>query len=363
MSTHQAHTYPRPTFSTSYLQHLWHQGKCLSIHLPHDCHFTEVSTDSIAALTQAEGLAQGVSQSCVLVGQGINIELLLKIVLQYFSKAHYAVVNEHYLNGKFAQQAVAVTLYQDPLKTINEVSHQVHNLISTDTLTRLSRDYYVDAFAQSMVRLSEPGLLVMDMDSTIINMECIDEIAGLVGVGQKVSELTERAMLGELDFNQSLQARVLCLKGVEEAQLEKLKSRLPINPGFAHTIALLQHNGWVTCIASGGFTYFADYLKDTFALNEAISNTLSIADGKLTGMVEGDIVNGERKKQVLLETAIKYNIPVQQTIAIGDGANDLLMMGACALGVAYKAKPKVQASADANIHYCGFEGLLYCLQA
>jgi phosphoserine phosphatase len=225
----------------------------------------------------------------------------------------------------------------------------------------LAKDYFVDAFKVSTVSISTPGLLVMDMDSTIIDMECIDEIAFLAGVGEKVSALTEQAMQGELDFNQSLCARVACLRGIDVAELDKLKSRLPINPGFAQTIKILQKHGWVTCIASGGFTYFANYLKDTFELTHAISNTLLLEKGKLTGEVAGDIVNGEMKKQVLLETLIAHNIDLQQSVAIGDGANDLLMMGVAGLGVAYKAKPKVQLAADANIHYCGFEGLLYCL--
>jgi phosphoserine phosphatase len=215
----------------------------------------------------------------------------------------------------------------------------------------------------SEVRLSTPGLLVMDMDSTIIDMECIDEIAALAGVGEKVSALTERAMQGELDFNQSLRARVSCLRGVEVAQLERLKTRLPINPGFAKTIRTLQANGWVTCIASGGFTYFANYLQSSFELSHAISNTLLIENGLLMGEVVGDIINGEMKRQVLIDTLHLHNIDAKQSIAIGDGANDLLMMAEAELGVAYKAKPKVQTAADANIHFCGFEGLLYCLQA
>jgi phosphoserine phosphatase len=192
-------------------------------------------------------------------------------------------------------------------------------------------------------------------------MECIDEIAGIAGVGEKVSALTERAMQGELDFNQSLEARVSCLTGISLDELNALKSRLPINPGFAKTIATLQEHGWITCIASGGFTYFANYLKDTFELNEALSNTLGIKDNALTGTVEGTIINGEMKRDILQRMLTLHQLKPSQSIAIGDGANDLLMMGAAELGVAYKAKLKVQAAADANIHFCGFEGLLYCL--
>jgi phosphoserine phosphatase len=290
-------------------------------------------------------------QSIVLVGQGINLFALQKMMTTEFAKATRVDVTRHQLFDEFSQQAIVLTLWHNSLTVIAD----------KDCLKRLSQDYFIDCFAVSEVSLSTPGLLVMDMDSTIINMECIDEIANLVGVGDKVSALTERAMQGELDFNQSLNARVDCLDGVGVEELERLKSRLPINPGFAKTMQILQARGWITCIASGGFTYFADYLKDTFELSVALSNRLGVEDNKLTGKVDGDIVNGEMKRDFLLQQANKHQIPRPQTLAIGDGANDLLMMDAAGLGVAYKAKPKVKLAADASIEYCGFEGLLYCL--
>ncbi|MGB3725541.1 MAG: phosphoserine phosphatase SerB [Glaciecola sp.] len=291
------------------------------------------------------------NEQLVLVGQGLNFASLQKIVQQYFSQTEQCVFRLHPLHGKFAQQAVVMTLV-----------HQEHeNLVTTELLHSISAAFFIDCFSISSVNIHEAGVLVMDMDSTIINMECIDEIADLVGVGEKVSALTERAMQGELDFNQSLNARVACLTGISVDQLEALKSRLPINPGFAETIAILQHHGWTTVIASGGFTYFANYLKDTFTLTDAFSNTLGIKDNLLTGKVEGDIVNGEMKRDILLNTCEKYGISTAQSVAIGDGANDLVMMSAAQLGVAYKAKPKVKLAADASIQYCGFEGLLYCL--
>jgi phosphoserine phosphatase len=301
-------------------------------------------------------------EKIVIVGQALNIETLNKIVNQYFSNAQLVVIKPHFLNGQFAQQALVVMIYKTSSGASTEPNTNQTTIISNDELRGLSQNYFIDAFRVTDASLSTPGLLVMDMDSTIINMECIDEIASLVGVGEKVSAITEQAMLGELDFNQSLNARVSCLKGVTQSELEKLKSRLPINPGFANTIKVLQANGWITCIASGGFTYFANYLKDTFDLTCAISNTLALKDGILTGKVEGEIINGEMKKQVLLQKMREHNVEPSQTMAIGDGANDLLMMEAAAVGVAYKAKPKVQIAANANIYYCGFEGLLYCLK-
>lgn len=319
----------------------------------------------IAELLQNEQINSESFEQCVLVGQSINLEVIEKIAKNIFESADLIIISAHHLNQQFAKQAIILQIFRansDATGT-QQVQLPQSKLINKDALLTISQQYFLDCFEVSNVYLSKPGLIVMDMDSTIINMECIDEIASLAGVGDKVSELTERAMQGELDFNQSLQARLSCLTGIEIAELEGLKSRLPINPGFAETMRFLKSNGWVTCIASGGFTFFADYLKDTFELSYAHSNVLSVQQGKLTGEVEGEIVNAHVKKEILLEKAALHNIGISQTIAIGDGANDLLMMQAAALGVAYKAKPKVQVAADANIHYCGFEGLLYSLKA
>ncbi len=365
ITTYKAITHSATHRSTIYLDKNLMDDNYLALHLQQDKDFSMMSKLQLSDYVAQNRLSNNTWEKCVLVGQAINLELLNKIIQHYFSKAQHAVIAKHYLHGEFAQQAVELTLYHKEIKANDgkKVAAETCTLISTNTLLDLAKNYFVDAFKVSSVFLSKPGLLVMDMDSTIIDMECIDEIAGLAGVGEKVSELTERAMQGELDFNESLHARVSCLQGIDIAELEKLKSRLPINPGFAKTIKTLQKNGWVTCIASGGFTYFANYLQDTFELTHAISNTLSIEQGKLAGKVQGEIVNGEMKERVLLEKLSEHNIDPQQSIAIGDGANDLLMMGAAGLGVAYKAKAKVQAAADANIYYCGFEGLLYCLQA
>jgi phosphoserine phosphatase SerB len=349
--------------STVYLDKNVVDDNCLVKHFGQDKDLVIVEKARLTQYCAHRSPGSAKIEKCVLVGQAINIELLNKIVSHYFCEAQYAVIEKHYLHGDFAQQAFELSLYHHNISVneSNQSNAEINSLITPIVLLHLAKDYFVDAFKVSTVSISTPGLLVMDMDSTIIDMECIDEIAFLAGVGEKVSALTEQAMQGELDFNQSLCARVACLRGIDVAELDKLKSRLPINPGFAQTIKILQKHGWVTCIASGGFTYFANYLKDTFELTHAISNTLLLEKGKLTGEVAGDIVNGEMKKQVLLETLIAHNIDLQQSVAIGDGANDLLMMGVAGLGVAYKAKPKVQLAADANIHYCGFEGLLYCL--
>ncbi|UXI00789.1 phosphoserine phosphatase [Photobacterium sp. TY1-4] len=211
--------------------------------------------------------------------------------------------------------------------------------------------------------LSEPGVVVMDMDSTAIEIECIDEIAVLAGVGEQVSAVTERAMQGELDFEQSLRQRVAALAGADAAILESVRAELPLMPGLPELVKTLQHYGWKVAIASGGFTYFSDHLKETLALDYARSNTLEIVDGKLTGQVLGAVVDAQVKADILHMLAEEYDIPPHNTVAIGDGANDLLMIKAAGLGIAYHAKPKVQAEAPSSIRHADLGGVMCILSA
>ena len=209
-------------------------------------------------------------------------------------------------------------------------------------------------------KLSQAGLLVMDMDSTAIQIECIDEIAKLAGVGELVSAITESAMRGELDFEQSLRRRVGTLKGSPESILQQVREHLPLMPGLVETIQTLQKYGWKTAIASGGFTYFADYLKALLQLDFAASNQFDIEDGKLTGLVKGDVVDAQYKAKTLQHLLEEYGIDSQHSIAIGDGANDLAMMKVAGLGVAFHAKPKVQQQAQIVVNFADLTALL-CL--
>ena len=209
--------------------------------------------------------------------------------------------------------------------------------------------------------LATPGLLLMDMDSTMIDCECIDDIAELAGVGAKVSEVTERAMQGELDFAESLIHRVACLQGASLDILEQVRLTLPINPGMSELLRMLKLNGWRVALASGGFSYFADYLKTRLGLDAAVANQLQHQQGQLTGRVTGAIVDAQVKADTLLDLAAQFEIAPQQTVAMGDGANDLTMMDAAQLGVAYHAKPVVAAQASARIERYGLNTLLHLL--
>ncbi len=211
--------------------------------------------------------------------------------------------------------------------------------------------------------LAEPGLLLMDMDSTVIAVECIDEIAELAGVGEQVSAVTAQAMLGKLDFVQSLRTRVACLAGADESILHQVREALPLMPGVANLVKLLKSYDWKVAIASGGFSYFADYLQDRLNLDAAVANDLEIQNKKLTGKVQGGIVDANVKAQTLTKLANQWSIPPNQTIAMGDGANDLVMMNAAALGVALHAKPIVRQQADIAIRNGGLDTLMWVLEA
>ncbi|WP_440904908.1 phosphoserine phosphatase SerB [Catenovulum sp. SX2] len=216
-------------------------------------------------------------------------------------------------------------------------------------------------FAAQRPQIQQPGLVLMDMDSTTIKIECIDEIAKLAGVGEEVAKVTELAMQGKLDFAESLRGRVATLKNCPVDVLDTVANNLPLMHGLLRLIKVLKQNNWKVAIASGGFTYFADKLKNDLGLDAAVANTLKIADGVLLGEVDGRIVDAQVKAETLLSLAEQFSIPHQQTIAMGDGANDLTMMAAAALGIAFEAKPIVQQKADVAINNHGLDALLYLI--
>ena len=202
-------------------------------------------------------------------------------------------------------------------------------------------------------------MVISDMDSTLISIECIDEIADYANIKDKVSEITEQAMRGELDFAQSLTARVKLLAGLDESALQKVyDDRLNLNPGAEEMLAALKANDIKFTLVSGGFTFFTDRLKPRLGIDYTLANTLERKDGKLTGAVVGDIVGAEAKAEFLLARCDELGISPSQVLAIGDGANDLKMMSVAGVGVAYYAKPKVQLEADCALNHTGLEGLI-----
>lgn len=206
-------------------------------------------------------------------------------------------------------------------------------------------------------------LLVMDMDSTLISIECIDEIANCLGIKPQVAAITEAAMRGELDFEASLRQRVKLLAGLPVDMLETVyNERLQLNPGAETMLAGLKQLGIKTALVSGGFTFFTERLQKRLNLDFTQANVLAEEDGKLTGDVVGDVCGAKAKADFLLARCHELNIRPNQAIAMGDGANDLLMMAEAGLSIAYHAKPMVQQQADTALNYCGLEGVLGLLQ-
>ncbi len=204
-------------------------------------------------------------------------------------------------------------------------------------------------------------LICFDMDSTLIETEVIDELAERAGVGDKVRAITERAMRGEIDFCESFRERVALLKGLDVSVMEDIARNLPVTEGVGRMMEVLRRAGYKTAILSGGFTYFGNYLKQKFGFDYVYANELEIADGKLTGRYVGDVVDGRRKAELLKLIAQVENVNIAQTIAVGDGANDLPMLATAGLGIAFHAKPKVKANAEQSISTIGLDGVLYFL--
>ncbi|MDE7159589.1 MAG: phosphoserine phosphatase SerB [Muribaculaceae bacterium] len=202
-------------------------------------------------------------------------------------------------------------------------------------------------------------LVCFDMDSTLIETEVIDELADRAGVGPEVRAITESAMRGEIDFIESFRRRVALLKGLDESVMQDIAEHLPITEGLERMMTVLHRAGFKTAILSGGFTYFGNYLKKKYGFDYVYANELEIKDGKLTGRYLGDVVDGKRKAELLRLIAQFEKIDIAQTIAVGDGANDLPMLATAGLGIAFHAKPKVKQTAEQSISTIGLDGILY----
>lgn len=229
-------------------------------------------------------------------------------------------------------------------------------------LLAITRDDEVDvAFQADDLFRRNRRLIVFDMDSTLIQCEVIDELAHAAGVGGQVAAITEAAMRGEIAFAESFTRRLGLLAGLDEAVLAQIAERLPVTEGAERLITNLKQLGYRIGILSGGFTYFAEHLKRRFGLDCVSANQLDIVDGRLTGRVVGEIVTGEKKAELLRNMATQLGIDMRQTIAVGDGANDLPMLSIAGLGVAFHAKPVVRENARHSISTLGLDSILYLL--
>lgn len=229
-------------------------------------------------------------------------------------------------------------------------------------LLEMSSEMDVDvAYQEDNIYRRNRRLVVFDMDSTLIDAEVIDELAKEAGVGEQVAEITESAMRGELDFKESFAKRMALLKGLDESVLEHVAKRLQLTEGAESLISTLKKLGYKTAILSGGFDYFARRIQKNLGIDYVYANQLEIVNGKVTGNVSGEVVDGQRKAQLLREIAVGENIDLEQVIAVGDGANDLPMLSIAGLGIAFRAKPLVKATAKQSISKLGLDGILYLM--
>ena len=227
---------------------------------------------------------------------------------------------------------------------------------------RLSNDLEMDiSFQEDSMYRRMRRLICFDMDSTLIETEVIDELAIRAGVGDQVKAITESAMRGEIDFCESFKQRCALLKGLDVSVMQEIAENLPITEGVDRLMRVLKKIGFKIAILSGGFTYFGNYLKQKYNIDYVYANELEIEDGKLTGRYVGDIVDGRRKAELLRLIAQVENVDIRQTVAVGDGANDLPMISIAGLGIAFHAKPKVKATANQSISTIGLDGILYFL--
>jgi phosphoserine phosphatase len=278
----------------------------------------------------------------VIASQGLNIDLISRL-------SGRTPLNDF---GKNTRSVVEFSVRGTPV----DIPKMKKDFMS------ISSELNIDiAFQEDNIYRRNRRLVCFDMDSTLIQTEVIDELALRNGVGHMVSEITESAMRGELDFKESFIKRVALLKGLKESVMKEIAENLPITEGAERLFKTLKQYGYKTAILSGGFNYFGNYLKNKLGIDYVFANELEIEKGELTGRHLGDIVDGQRKAELLKLIAFKEDIHLEQVIAVGDGANDLPMLQLAGLGIAFHAKPKVKESAKNAISTIGLDALLYLL--
>jgi len=294
-------------------------------------------------------------QRLVVFGHSIDDTLLGKLVTSLIGEnipvTHVTLFKPH----DFLETAASLSLNIHPSNLTQAFKARVRAIFAEHDLEA--------AIIENAPSLQSPGLLLMDMDSTAIQIECIDEIARLAGVYDEVAAVTQAAMAGQLAFSDSLVQRVAKLQGIEMSLLDTIRFDLPLMPGIEQLCSVLKANDWKLAIASGGFTLFAEQLRKSLQLDEIVANELAFDGTALNGKVIGRIIDAKAKQETLCELAARYDIPSTQTVAIGDGANDLMMMAEAQLGVAIHGKEKVVYEADAAICHGSLLQLVYFLSA
>lgn len=242
-------------------------------------------------------------------------------------------------------------------------TREAHSSVEVlDALVNFKEKFQVDiAIQDDTLFRRNKRLIVFDADMTFLQCEIIDELGKMAGVGERMREITHRAMSGDVDFPTALRERVKLLKGLSQDKLEELAEHLPLTPGAEELVSILQHLNYKIAIVSGGFQYFIDKIKEKYRLDYGFANRLKIVDGKVTGDVEGDIIDARAKEEILVSLAKREGLSTEQVIAVGDGANDIHMLARAGLGIAFNAKPIVQKHARASINRSNLDLVLYFL--
>ncbi|MBO5832836.1 MAG: phosphoserine phosphatase SerB [Alistipes sp.] len=305
-------------------------------------------------------------------GQGKNRYIITmvgrKITAEHISRVTQAISEEGLNIDDINRLTGRMPLDEDDRAPKTSIEFSVRGTLEDkshfqNALMKIAEDGGVDiSFQKDGIFRRSRRLICFDMDSTLIRTEVIDELADRAGVGKEVREITERAMRGEIDFTESFRERVALLKGLDVSVMEDIAVNLPITEGVDRMMTILKRVGYKTAILSGGFTYFGNYLKRRFGFDYVYANELEVdEDGKLTGRYTGEVVDGARKAELLRLLCQFEKIDIQQSVAVGDGANDLPMLNIAGLGIAFHAKPKVRETARQSLSTVGLDGILYFL--
>jgi len=321
--------------------------------------FTPVSNDEYEHWVNAQGRAKHI---VTLLGHQISAKHLSRVT-EVVTEHGFNIDQISRLSGRMSLSQPHQTELPRGASVQLSLSGEVKDIPAMHAkFLHISQELDLDVAVQedNLYRRSR-RLVCFDMDSTLIQVEVIDELAKAAGVGEQVAAITEAAMRGEIDFSESFRQRMALLKGLDESVLKDIAESLPITEGAARLISHLRHFGYKIAILSGGFSYFANFLKEKLGVDYVYANQLDFENGKLTGKVKGEIVDGQMKARLLTQIAKQEGISTEQVIAVGDGANDLPMLAIAGLGVAFHAKPLVKEQAKHSIANLGLDAILYLL--
>lgn len=319
--------------------------------------FTPISTEDYEQWVGMQGKSRWI---ITLLGRRLTAAHIAKVTHEVAAQG-LNIENIKRLTGRVPLGAEPSSLSKTCIEMAVRGNPKDKNALQRRFLEISSSDEVDISFQEDNIFRRSRRLICFDMDSTLIETEVIDELAMRAGVGDKVKEITERAMRGEIDFCESFKERVALLKGLDVSVMQDIAENLPITEGVERMMTVLKRAGYKTAILSGGFTYFGNYLKQKYGFDYVYANELEVADGKLTGRYVGEIVDGRRKAELLKLLAQVEHVDIAQTIAVGDGANDLPMLATAGLGIAFHAKPKVKQTAEQSLSTIGLDGILYFL--